>query len=374
MATLDRGRLVGSATHDALIGAVQRLSAATSVQEIRAEATRSARRLARADGATLLLRSGEDCCYVEESAVAPLWKGKRFPMHTCVGGWVMRNRTPVMIEDIEGDSRVRSEMYRSTFARSLAMVPVRRGEPMGAIGAYWAARHRVRPAEMAALQALADSTAVALESVWAHEELDQARREVLDRLALAAEYRDNGTRAHTARVARTALALSRAIGLPEDEASLIGQAAPLHDVGKLAVPDAILLKPGRLTEAEFSQIKTHTTAGAAILAGSASDVLQRAEEIALTHHEQWDGSGYPSGLRGESIPMSGRIVALADVFDALTHDRPYKSAWPAAAATAEIQRLRNRQFDPAVVDAFLELEPRRLLEPNELSREFGTGP
>jgi putative two-component system response regulator len=207
---------------------------------------------------------------------------------------------------------------------------------------------------------------VALESVRAREELEHARLEVLDRLALAAEYRDQGTHAHTARVARTALNLARALGLPATEASLIGQAAPLHDVGKLAVPEALLLKPGRLTPAEFRQIEQHTTAGAAILAGSASDVLRRAEEIALTHHEHWDGTGYPSGLRGSAIPISGRIVALADVFDALTHARPYKSAWPLGAATAEIRRLRDRQFDPEVVDAFLSLRAELLLEPVDL--------
>jgi putative two-component system response regulator len=137
----------------------------------------------------------------------------------------------------------------------------------------------------------------------------------------------------------------------------------LHDLGKLAVSDAVLRKPGKLTAAEFEQIKGHAAAGAAILSGSTSAVLCLAQEIALSHHEWWDGSGYPAGLGGDAIPLSGRIVALADVYDALTHARPYKRAWSAARAAAEIQRLSGRQFDPAVVDAFGSLHPRELVGP-----------
>jgi putative two-component system response regulator len=149
----------------------------------------------------------------------------------------------------------------------------------------------------------------------------------------------------------------------DPEVSLIGQAAPLHDIGKLAVSDTVLLKPGKLTAEEFEQIKGHPAAGAAILSGSTSGVLCLGEEIALRHHERWDGSGYPAGLKGDAIPLSGRIVALADVFDALTHARPYKQAWPIDEAVAEICRLEVRQFDPAVVDAFQGLDAGELVRP-----------
>ncbi|MDQ6818599.1 MAG: HD domain-containing protein [Actinomycetota bacterium] len=175
-------------------------------------------------------------------------------------------------------------------------------------------------------------------------------------------FSDDGTYEHTERVARTAFLLARAIDLSEGEAELIHQAAPLHDLGKLAVGDAVLLKPGKLSVAEFEHIRKHPRAGAAILTGSASEVLQLAEEIASSHHEWWDGSGYPAGLSGEAIPLSGRIVAVADVFDALTHTRPYKHAWPIKAALAEITRLSGGQFDPKLVDAFLELDPSRLVD------------
>ena len=191
-------------------------------------------------------------------------------------------------------------------------------------------------------------------------ELEQARLEILKRLALAAEYRDDATYEHTERVARTAAALAERLGEPGKNVELMRLAAPLHDIGKLGVSDAILLKRGKLSDPEIEAMRTHTTVGAAILAGSTSDVLQLAEQIALSHHEWWDGSGYPKGLSEDQIPRCGRIVALADVFDALTHARPYKEAWPVERAVEEVRRLRERQFDPDVVDAFEELDASEL--------------
>jgi putative two-component system response regulator len=193
-------------------------------------------------------------------------------------------------------------------------------------------------------------------------DLEQARFEILDRLALAGEYRDDETQQHAWRIGRTCALLAGRLGFAEEEVELIRRAGPLHDVGKIGIPDAILLKPGKLTDAEFEQIKTHTTIGARILLGSRGPVLRLAERIALTHHERWDGRGYPEGLSGEEIPLEGRIVAVADVFDALTHERPYKQAWPVQEAVAEVVSQAGRQFDPRVVDAFSGLEHRGLLD------------
>lgn len=187
------------------------------------------------------------------------------------------------------------------------------------------------------------------------EDLERARLEMLDRLALAAEYRDDDTQQHAWRIGRTCGMLSSTLGLSEDQVELVGRASPLHDIGKIGLPDAVLLKPGRLTAAEFEQVKQHTTIGARILSGGHSPLLRLAHVIALTHHERWDGGGYPGGLIGEEIPVEGRIVAVADVFDALTHTRPYKSAWRIEDAVAEIRAQAGRQFDPCVVDAFLTL-------------------
>jgi PAS domain S-box-containing protein len=207
-------------------------------------------------------------------------------------------------------------------------------------------------------QAISEHRDTLESAVWARtSELEEARLEILRRLALAAEYRDEDTFEHTERVGVSAALLAEQLGLPAADIATLRLAAPLHDVGKLGVSDTILLKPGRLTVAEFEQMKRHTLDGARILTGSSSDVLELAERIALGHHERWDGGGYPSGLAGDDIPLAARIVAVADVFDALTHTRPYKNAWPVADAVAEIRRNRGGQFDPTIVDAFERLDP-----------------
>ena len=187
------------------------------------------------------------------------------------------------------------------------------------------------------------------------QELEEARLEILERLALAAEYRDDDTGRHTDRVGRACGLLSRAMGLPDADVELMRRASPLHDIGKIGVPDSILLKPGKLTAEEFAVMKQHTAIGARILSGSRFPLLRVAEQIALTHHERWDGSGYPGGLAGEDIPLPGRILAIVDVFDALISVRPYKRAWTHEEALAELDLQRGRHFDPRVLDAFLEM-------------------
>ncbi|MCW2991179.1 MAG: diguanylate cyclase and serine/threonine protein kinase with repeat, partial [Solirubrobacterales bacterium] len=193
------------------------------------------------------------------------------------------------------------------------------------------------------------------------EELEDARLELLNRLALAAEFRDDDTHAHTQRVGYTAYRLAEKLDCTEDDCRTIGLAAPLHDVGKIGIPDAILLKPGKLTPDEFDAMKTHAVIGARLLSGSSSSILQTGEQIALAHHERWDGTGYPHGLRGRDIPLVARIVAVADVLDALTHARPYKAAWSTAEALAEIVAQSGRHFDPDVVDALGELDVDQLV-------------
>ncbi len=196
-------------------------------------------------------------------------------------------------------------------------------------------------------------------------ELEEAQLEVVTRLALAAEYRDDVTGEHTRRVGRNAAAIAYALGWSEDEVKLMYTAARLHDVGKIGISDAVLLKPDKLTEDEFDLICHHTVIGARILSDGRSQLLQMAEEIALAHHERWNGQGYPYGLVGEAIPVTARIVAVADVLDALTHERPYKKAWSVAETLAEIERGSGRHFDPQVVAACLRVFGEGKLSPLE---------
>lgn len=186
-------------------------------------------------------------------------------------------------------------------------------------------------------------------------ELEEARLEILERLAVAAEYRDDETGRHTGRVGRACALLARTMGLPPLDVELIRRAAPLHDIGKIGVPDAILLKPARLTPEEFGVMQQHTVIGARILSGSRVPLLQVAEQIALSHHERWDGSGYPQGLVAEDIPLVGRILSIVDVFDALVSQRPYKRAWTHDEALAGLETERALHFDPRVLDAFLSM-------------------
>jgi len=195
---------------------------------------------------------------------------------------------------------------------------------------------------------------------WLAEEVRKATREIvarereaIHRLSLAAEYRDPETGAHLLRLSKYARLVAANLGLSETEQNLIADAAPMHDIGKVGIPDAILLKPGRLDGDEMKIMRTHAQIGADILKGSPSPLLQAAAVIALTHHEKYDGSGYPNGLKGEQIPLHGRIIAVADVFDALTSARPYKPAWEFDRAVALIREGAGHHFDPSCVAAFL---------------------
>jgi putative two-component system response regulator len=185
-------------------------------------------------------------------------------------------------------------------------------------------------------------------------ELQRAQDEVLERLARAAEMRDDETGQHTRRVGERAAVLGAALGLPPATVELLRHTAPLHDVGKIAIPDAILRKPGPLAAAERKAMERHTLLGASILSGGGSAAMRMAEEIALGHHERWDGAGYPLRLAGEEIPLAARIVAVADVYDALAHDRPYRAAVPPAEALRHIAAGAGSHFDPRVAAAMLE--------------------
>jgi len=184
-------------------------------------------------------------------------------------------------------------------------------------------------------------------------ELQETRLEIIQRLGRAAEFRDNETGMHVIRMSRASWITALELGLPADEAELLLQAAPMHDIGKIGIPDRVLLKPGKLDAEEWAIMRRHPEIGHGIIGSHPSALLQLAATVALTHHERWDGTGYPHRLAGEGIPLMGRIVTVADVFDALTSVRPYKPAWPLADVVAEIKQQSGRQFEPRIVDAFL---------------------
>lgn len=198
------------------------------------------------------------------------------------------------------------------------------------------------------LEALVRQRAEELESTWL---------KVIFHLVNAAEFRDGGTGSHVLRIGRCCRALAIKLGFGEREAGLLFSAMPMYDIGHIGIPDKILLKPGKLDAGELAIMQRHAEAGAAIIGECSSPLLQCARVIAETHHEKWDGTGYPRGMKGEEIPMTGRIAAIADVFDALVSPRPYKQPWTTAEAIALLQREAGRQFDPEIVAAFIEILP-----------------
>jgi putative two-component system response regulator len=200
---------------------------------------------------------------------------------------------------------------------------------------------------------------IALERLVAERtaELLETRLEIVRRLGRAAEYRDNETGMHVVRMSRVSRLIALALGSSEADATLLLHAAPMHDIGKIGVPDRVLLKPGKLDADEWQLMRLHTIVGGEIIGQHSSDLMKTAREVALRHHERWDGRGYPDGIAGEAIPLSARIVALADVIDALLSNRPYKVAWSREATLDYVRAERGRHFDPKVVDAFMSVAP-----------------
>jgi len=186
--------------------------------------------------------------------------------------------------------------------------------------------------------------------------IEQTQVEVIIRLGKAAEFRDDETGKHIERIAAYVNLITQKLGMNRDQRIMMQYAAPMHDVGKIGIPDGVLMKAGKLTPDEFKIIKLHTVIGSRILSGTTLPLLELAKEIAISHHERWDGTGYPMGLKESDIPISGRIVAITDVFDAITSKRVYKDAWPIEQALEYLMEMRGKQFDPDIVDAFFAIE------------------
>ncbi len=333
------------------------------------------RRFTRAEAGTLYVKEKDGLrfkCVQNEALQSALVTagssdGTLIPIaRTSIAGYVAATGDVLNIQDVYeipgnveyafNDSFDRRSGYRT---RSMLVVPMK--EPDGGIvgviqllNARDNAKELVPfPREMEDLVlSLASQAAVALENANLTRELKRATEETIVRLARAAEYRDTDTGQHIRRMSHFAYEIALALGWTEGRASELLLAAPMHDIGKIAVRDAILQKPGKLTEVEIKEMQKHTILGGEILAGSDVPLLQLSQKIALTHHAKWDGSGYPYGLGGEQIPIEGRICAIADVFDALTSKRVYKEPIGIERACEMLREGSGKHFDPAVVDAF----------------------
>ena len=267
---------------------------------------------------------------------------------------------PVLVSTAHGDASTRERAFCAGAVEVVAK-PFDHHEFVLRVGNLLRVRmavHEVESQTLALFQELLERT----EEVSSYQaELKQAQLEVIARLARAGEQRDDDTGQHTQRVAVTSALLGSGLGLSDEEVEILLRAAPLHDVGKIGVPDSILLKPAKLSPEEFLNMQRHCRFGADLLAGGRSDVVKMAELIALSHHERWNGQGYPFGLQKDDVPREGRILTVADVFDALTHRRPYKDAWPIQDALREIQSQAGQQFDPEVVEVFMALPHAELV-------------
>lgn len=281
----------------------------------------------------------------------------RFPAHAGLAGHVARTGETVTIRDVRQDPRFNPDVDRKTGyqTRTLLSVPMR--NTSGAITGVFQVLNKKEgffdelDAEILGL--IAARAAGAVENVQLADELRRSTLETILSLSLAAEYRDQeDTATHLKRMSEYSAIIAREMGWKEDAVEDVRCASPMHDVGKIGIPDAILLKPGKLTPEEREIMQHHTVIGSKILGDSDSALLRMSREIALSHHEKFDGSGYPYGLAGERIPLVGRIVALADVFDALTSKRVYKEAWSLEETLSRVREDSGKHFDPKVVDAF----------------------
>jgi response regulator RpfG family c-di-GMP phosphodiesterase len=290
----------------------------------------------------------------------------RIPVGTGLVGHAIASGEPIIIEDAHHDPRHNPDSDRKTgyVTKSIITIPFRNNDG-AVIGAYQAINKMTEtaafaPKDLELLSLAASYAGKSLESVMLHQEIVDTQREIIATMGEIGEMRSKETGNHVKRVAEYSYVLALAIGLSQPEAELLRTVSPMHDIGKVAIPDSVLNKPGKLTDEEYGIIKSHTRIGHQLLKGSRRELLRAASIVAEQHHEKWDGGGYPNGLAGGEIHIYGRITAVADVFDALSAERVYKAAWPLEKIERLFREERGRHFDPAVVDAFFAELPKLL--------------
>ncbi len=343
---------------------------------------REARTLGRAEAGSLYIRRGGHLRFVAaqndrlgDAALTSLFLDKELPAsNDSLAGFVASTGRVVNIPDAEADEGDRAFHINRAFdeasgyrTRSILALPLKR--PDGTCVGVLQLLNRLGPdgrivafpsAEGSGILSLASMAAVTIHNALLQEDLKQAHLDTIIRLSVVVEHRDHATAQHIRRLSRTSRLIAQAMGLDPHQVELIECAAPMHDIGKVGIPDCILHKPGTLTAEERQSVQQHTLIGADILGHPQNDLIALAHDIALSHHERWDGAGYPQGLAGEAIPPAARIVCLADVFDALLSRRCYKDPYSVETVRDIIQAEKGKQFDPAVVEAFLRVEAQVL--------------
>jgi hypothetical protein len=276
-------------------------------------------------------------------------------------GWVFSNRKPLIVNSPYSDPRFNPETDKKTGYRTKSIIAVPlitySGNAVGVLEGINKNGEGFTDDDLEFAQVLAVQAANAIENAILYEELKKAQEEIVMRLSIAAEFRDSTTYNHLVRMSLYSYLIAKEMGFDEEWCEKLKLAAPMHDIGKLGIKDMILLKPAKLTDEEFEEMKKHTIYGYEILKDSTIDILKMASNVALCHHEKYDGTGYPRGLKGEEIPIEARIVAVADVFDALTSRRPYKEPYEIERAVEIIEKDGGKHFDPKVVQAFKKALP-----------------
>lgn len=299
--------------------------------------------------------------------------GIRIPLKAGLVGHAIGTGEPIFIDDaytndeykhVLASGALKTDRDTGYRTKALMVVPFRNNDG-DIIGAYQAV-NKMTDAEVFSQKDLEYLTLAAsyagksLESVQLHTEIEETQKEIIFTMGEIGESRSKETGNHVKRVAEYSYIIAMGLGLPQEEAELLKMASPMHDIGKVAIPDSVLKKPGKLTDEEFGIMKSHTDIGYSLLKNSTRRILKTAAIVAYEHHEKWNGQGYPRGLKGEEIHLYGRITAIADVFDALASDRVYKKAWELDRILNLFQEERGRHFDPAVVDVFFHHLPALL--------------
>ncbi len=374
---------------DALLGICTRLNEARPVEELLDELLRQARILTRAEAGTVYVTEAGRLRFVcaqndarhdlditprvdERRFITGSLGGKTIPIDdSSLAGHAAWRKQALRIDDVQqlpasGGLKFDPSFDRMTGYRTVSMIVAplvdRSAQVVGVIQLINRLDDEANAGPFSArdqqiVQGLASMAALSVRNAQMRDQLYRSHLDTIMRLSTAAEFRDQETSQHIQRVSLYCETIARYMGAPRDWARLMLFASPMHDVGKLGVPDAILQKPGKLTDAERLVMQRHTLIGGHILKGSENELLQFAEKIAMSHHERWDGAGYPHKVAGAEIPLEGRVTAVADVFDALTSKRCYKPAFSVDWAFEEIAKNRGTQFDPDVVDAFVKARP-----------------